>query len=514
MGSYVLKRKRLLTDIMTEIKYQRENAPTDSTSIYLGGIRGSGKTTLLQLLARKFQSKGYLVYYISSANKIQGSGLSAPLPSNKKIAVLIDEVNTNPDSWLLTELLKGKWPKLVTIGAAIPCFNKSGSTAQFRKRLGMASLVLEDGDIQQLVEYWKDLNATTPELIESISSHLMKYCGGHIYPTVRFMEYFFTDEGAKNFIGSWHNFHKHFGSQEFAKSPVYEMVMMRCFDEVLESETAKTADRVLGGIEQSGDIETLLRIGWWNPVSRDFISLLLVNANLSRISPTTSGALSLPENGGAQEYIELIIIAGLNAMEASDFQCLQTKSEVKVEDGISFGWGSKVKANISNAFVSFQERASEGTGRVDFYINGVADCAIEVLLNAVRRKEKTAKFQSQDIDQHLLRFHGDKYAWSRFALLNFAMTKEIVLPTDPAHNDKVYTYVHSTNTLYRGEKAIKAPAVRAFPCPESIGRQTAKSKARKASEITTKSSSSKKTKVEAKTDSGSVNAGSGDEKDE
>lgn len=46
MGSYVLKRKRVVTGIMTEIKYQRKIAPTDSTSIYLGGIRGSGKTTL------------------------------------------------------------------------------------------------------------------------------------------------------------------------------------------------------------------------------------------------------------------------------------------------------------------------------------------------------------------------------------------------------------------------------------------------------------------------------------
>lgn len=464
------------------------------------------------MLARKFQSKGYIVYYISSTNKIQGSGLSVPLPRDKKIAVLIDEVSTNPDSWLLTELLKGKWPRLVTIGVAVPRFNKSGSAAQFRKRLGMESLVLEADDVKQLVQYWKDLNATTPEMIECICSHLLKYCGGHIYPTVRFMEYFFTDEGAKKFTENKEKFYKYFGSQEFSQSPVHEMVMVRCFDEVLESETAKIADRVLRGTELSGDIETLLRIGWWNPDSQDFISLLLVNANLSRISPTTSGALSLPVNRNAQQYIERIIIVGLEAMEASDFQCLQTKTGVKVEDGISFGWGGKVKANISNAFVSFQKRASAGKGRVDFYISGVADCAIEVLLNAVRRKDATATFQSQDIDQPFLRFHGDKYAWSRFALLNFAMTKNIVLPTNPAHNDKVYTYVHSTNTLYRGENAIKAPAVKAFPCSESIGRQTGKWNARKASEVTTMSSSSeKKTKVEAKTDSGSEEAGSEDE---
>ena len=45
-------------------------------------------------------------------------------------------------------------------------------------------------------------------------------------------------------------------------------------------------------------------------------------------------------------------------------------------------------------------------------------------------------------------------------LLNFNMSKDkIILPRDIGAHDKVYTYIRNTNTLYRGDKSIRSPAV-------------------------------------------------------
>ena len=67
--------------------------------------------------------------------------------------------------------------------------------------------------------------------------------------------------------------------------------------------------------------------------------------------------------------------------------------------------------------------------------------------------------------------------YDRFALLNFAMDakKKIVLPRDESYHDKVYTYNHATNTLYRGNKAIRAPAVSKLPCADPIIVKSARS---------------------------------------
>jgi hypothetical protein len=97
-------------------------------------------------------------------------------------------------------------------------------------------------------------------------------------------------------------------------------------------------------------------------------------------------------------------------------------------------------------------------GRVDFYLNGLADTTIMVLRNAVQSAipgSETMRAPSQDIDEHLARFRSGKYPRKRFVLFNFAMSTDIVLPRDETAHDKVYTYVHKTNTLYRGKVPIK-----------------------------------------------------------
>ena len=68
----------------------------------------------------------------------------------------------------------------------------------------------------------------------------------------------------------------------------------------------------------------------------------------------------------------------------------------------------------------------------------------------LQKKEDSCR-QSSDIDGHLERFTPGKYPWKRFFIVNFSLIqKEPVLPSNSRYHDRVFTFVYSTNTLYRG----------------------------------------------------------------
>ena len=464
LGQYVLKRDRVVKKVKDAMVSQRTLRPEASQSVYLSGCRGSGKTSLLALLARSFKAEGYEVYFFNSAQRIPQHACSvfeALLADNtKKVAVLIDEVASNPDSALFITLLKGSYPHLVTIGAAVPSYIPTRLTAVFKEVLRMTDLVLkeEDEDFQELVQYCVGLKATTPELTETVCVYLLRQCGGHTFPTLAFIEHFFTCDSMKNFLVCEEEFYRYFCGQEFSSSMFYKSVRDRCFQQILDAEIEKIVFRILGCIYEAGDISTMIRLGWWDPVTNDFISRFLVNVCLSGVKPVVKDVIYLDEKRSHEENTELVIMVGLSCMDESDFKCCRHESGVKVEDGVSFNWAQKARAKIPNAYLSFQERSN--SGRVDFYLNGIADTAIEVLLNATQTAHPTSAQQSQDIDGHLERFRSDQYHWKRYILFNFALnSKDVILPRDISAHDKVYTFVYSTNTLYRGNKAIKMPAV-------------------------------------------------------
>ena len=70
----------------------------------------------------------------------------------KKVAVLIDEVASDPNSELFVRLLKDAYPHLVTIGSAVPRFITTGVTGMFKTKVRMQDLVLkeEDENFQEL----------------------------------------------------------------------------------------------------------------------------------------------------------------------------------------------------------------------------------------------------------------------------------------------------------------------------------------------------------------------------
>jgi hypothetical protein len=288
-GKYVMKRERVVKKVKDEIALQQalhvnKNQPP---SVYLSGCRGSGKTNLLILLARAFKAEGYDVYFFKSARDIPYTASldfeTLLQDKTKMVAVLIDEVASNPGSGLFTTLLKGPYPHLVTIGAAVPLLMTSDLTAVFKSVLRMSDLVLreEEDDFQALIKYCEGLKVTTPELTQMITKYLLKQCGGHTYPTLAFIEHFFIDQVNRDTLSSLIEFRRFFCGPNFVQSYFYLSVRDRCFQQLLDFETENVVFRVLGGKEEAGDINTLTRLGWWNPDSRDFISQFLVNACLS-----------------------------------------------------------------------------------------------------------------------------------------------------------------------------------------------------------------------------------------
>ena len=467
-GKYVLDRKRLLTEVSDAVDFQLKEQPLNSASVYLSGCMGMGKTSDLILIAKYLKTKGYNIYFFTSADKIPdgiGTELTTYAQQNKeqKIAVIVDEVATKPNSHLFVYLLKGKLPNMLTIGAAVPMFNRTGGTGAFRKVLRTSDLVLKasDEDVCGLIKHWKTKRVATDEMVDHVSEFLLGHCGGHVYPVLAFMEYFFTNSEATKHLTSEQEFRRYFFSADFAKSDVYRGVCNRCFDDALtlEAESAQTIARVLSGREEANDIGTLCRLGWWDVKKNDVLSALLMNECLRNVKLLSTKKMFLDKSCGQLENLETLIIEGLNSMEPHELTSDTSPSGWPVENALTFNWARRVMSIFSNVHLEFQK--SYGHKLMDVYVNGVVDAGVEVLRNATQTANDDATEQSQDVNKHARRFTERQYQVDRFALLNFSMDgrKEIILPKNEAYHDKMYTYQHSTNRLYRGNNVIRMHAV-------------------------------------------------------
>jgi hypothetical protein len=418
----------------------------------------------LTLLARSFQADGYQVYFFKSASAIP-QGISFAFDTllqnrSQKVAVLIDEVESNPNAALFTTLLKSAYPHLVVIGAAVPRYSDSGVTAKFAIKVPMSGICLRqtDDDFRQLVDYCVRRNVTSPALTETICLSLLDECGGHVYPTLKFIEYFFT-LAPSEVVASEQAFHQYFGGPAFLQARVYQKVIERCFDMKSNNEATKAAIRVLGGKKQRTDTEALLRVGWWNGDTRDFISPWLVSTLLSSAppEPAVASVVYLDATTSSEVIAALVIAEGLSAMEQDDFFCRTNSTVASVESAVAFNWAYRVKRRVSNAHLTFQQRGTPGL--VVVYSNDAVGTAIKVLVNATRRTvdPTSTRTSPNDIDAHAQQSVDRAYPWSRYVLFNFALDKnEVVLPSDEAMWERTYTFVYQANALYRGQDPIKA----------------------------------------------------------
>ena len=479
-GNYVLDRGRVISAVHEAIEEQLTTQPNRSTSVYLYGCRGMGKTSILHVLARDLESKDWEVYMYKTATAIPrdaGEAYLAYAEANpsKRIAVLVDEVNADPNHSIFVDLLKDAPPNVLVVGAAVPKQTSSGATIMFRDQLRSDALVLrkDDTDVLALIEFWKKhkvvvKNDVTDKMVRYVSCYLLKYCGGHPCPVLIFMEHFFartTRKQAKEFLSSKRAFNKHFHSAEFATSECSKEVRSRCFYHLRDDKEAKMAfARVLGGVSKDGDITTLTRLGWWLEETNTILSTLLMNECMLRAIEKAKPEDAVVLGGGdsQQQNLEVMIITGLKKMTSGQLNGFDEENPIlPIEDALSFSWGSYVMALVANVHVEFQRRSGK-RGWVDFYLNGRVDTALEVIRNATQTANVNSKRGSADIDEHLERFtsHKKKYNFQHFALLNFAMEgKEVVLPRDMTHHDKVYTYDHATNALYRGSEIIRPNVV-------------------------------------------------------
>lgn len=114
----------------------------------------------------------------------------------------------------------------------------------------------------------------------------------------------------------------------------------------------------------------------------------------------------------------------------------------------------RARSRAPNAYLKFQECGNRGL--VEFYLNGLADSAIEELLNETQTVDQASGRQSQAIDDHADGFLNGNYPWKRYVLFNFAMKGDgLVLPRNQAMWNKTCTFVSELNCLFRGRTIMK-----------------------------------------------------------
>ena len=151
------------------------------------------------LIAKALSNLRYEVYYLSSSAKLSidfekyvTRGLSKN--SSKLFAVLIDEISPIVNQGLMTDLLRGPYKNLVVIGAAVPSELTLGISSNFDTHIGLSDLALRetDSDFVKLVD---SLSGDDPILTSKICTYILKHCGGHVFPTLSFIEFFLSGGG-------------------------------------------------------------------------------------------------------------------------------------------------------------------------------------------------------------------------------------------------------------------------------------------------------------------------------
>jgi hypothetical protein len=180
-----------------------------------------------------------------------------------------------------------------------------------------------------------------------------------------------------------------------------------------------------------------------------------MNFPLAKIILTTTKEPKMFYSPGRnRENAFLAITEGFRNMTEDDFRCISSVNSIPIENALSFRWAHCVSNALPNATLRFQE-PSQDVGYVDFYLNGNSDYAIAF---------KTRRY-STDINDHFSRYKSGKYHWKKFFIVNFDMIGDTpALPDDETLHDKIFTYVHSTNTLFLVKEVFIMPAVAELPC--------------------------------------------------
>jgi hypothetical protein len=370
----------------------------------------------------------------------------------KNVVILIDEVVSVQESSLFVTLLKGIFPNLIVIGAAVPSSLNAFHSAYFKRKLEISELVLrpDDADYLLVVDDVTKLQIASSSVTAAICRYILDYCGGHLFPTLHFIEVFFMLPTMSSHLQSMDTFFLYFHSADFADSKYYRKVQSRCF--ISDALAEDAASHFLSANYSSGDLTLLQKFGWFDTSSNKLISKLLENYCLRKggLKVGTLETLATTDSKTSKfDNILRVILAGFSTMQGSDFLVLDSKGYVPIENALSFNWAKHAMGHFSN--IHMDSQVTSTAGYVDFYVNGYCDHAVEFIRNATVAK----------CDEHVSRFTIGKYHRKNFVFVNFAMESPfVVLPTNKKYHDIFFTYVHSSNTLYRGAKAIISPATK------------------------------------------------------
>ena len=312
--------------------------------------------------------------------------------------------------------------------------------------MSQLALRLDDQDFLDLVKDIVSLNRAAPEIATTICNHILEHCGGHLYPTLRFIELFFLKPELQKYAVTFEGFFVYFHSSEFSKCSNLGAIIRRCFTSA--GNAALSASKLLNSTYTDVDTDLLERVGWLDKDNWKLVSKLLETYCLkikAQTSPTSS-RLQLLLSEDPFNNVKRVIIEGFSKMAETDLTVIET-SYAPIENALSFNWAKHVRSSFTNIHIETQ--VSSNSGWVDNYVDGYCDHAVKFIRNATLKM----------CVKHLNRFLSGKYYWKNFVIINFAMNStNVVLPSDSKYRNIFFTYVHLTNTLYQGANAIKSPA--------------------------------------------------------
>jgi hypothetical protein len=176
------------------------------------------------------------------------------------------------------------------------------------------------------------------------------------------------------------------------------------------------------------------------------------------------------------------ILSGLRTMTLDDFEEPTSAVNFRYENAIGFRWLTHLSRNIPHVYVSPQTQVIReehllrrgANPTVDILLNGIMDCALELARCGATRGGNRQKYLNEKALKCLT---GPYRHWGNHGIFVIEFNnQDPVLPElnivdevtgetvcTAALQEKVFTFVFPTNTLYRGNKIVKRGAVNHLP---------------------------------------------------
>ena len=218
----------------------------------------------------------------------------------------------------------------------------------------------------------------------------MNHCGGHLFPTLSFIEYFVSVSENRKPFQNFDNFFHYYHSPDFVKSDAYKTVKHRCI--TMTGRISRHVTNILSNEFQDVDIDTLERVGWYISDTKSFIPVLFKNMVFQNKTLLFSHQSILFDPSKPDDNAMMAIAAGFLLMNPGDFKLTSPSStdtivEFPIENALSYKWSLGASKSIENAYLWFQQK-SEISGYVDFYLNRYSDCVIEFIRNGTVTKKR------------------------------------------------------------------------------------------------------------------------------